>query len=340
MSSEEYDDHYSTMEQPWWANDMLILVFTMLNIGIIVYDLQNNLFETDRSLWWILASIDFVLILFFFFDLLEDYSRCNDKKWWYKTHGWEFLGLVPMFLTGFAAFRAGKILRFLRIFRAFSGILRLIGATSRAKQISVERQVAHLFLIVLTLIVAGGFLVYIFEADYYAINCNVEIPAANCNRVISDFGTALWWALVTTTTVGYGDFTPVTIPGRLIAAVLMLVGIGLVGSLAATFSQVFYNTRASYANDSGGDVTQDPLMVLDRLSNRYEKGLISKEEWEAAALLVRRRMMASMKSLHQEMDNSNDLMVPLQVATKMGLDGEMSSLQKGIEDIEARLEEE
>ena len=60
MSSEEYENHYSTMEQPWWANDMLILVFTMLNIGIIAYDIQNNLFETDRSLWWILATIDFI----------------------------------------------------------------------------------------------------------------------------------------------------------------------------------------------------------------------------------------------------------------------------------------
>lgn len=340
MTNEEYENHYSTMEQPWWANDMLILVFTMLNIGIIVYDLQNDLFNTNRSLWWILASLDFFLILFFFFDLIEDYSRCTDKKWWYKTHGWEFLGLVPMFITGFTAFRAGKFLRFLRIFRAFSGILRLIGATSRAKQISVEQQVLHLFLIVLTLIVAGGFLVYVFEADYYAIHCNVEFPADNCSRVIADFGDALWWALVTTTTVGYGDFTPVTIPGRLIAAVLMLVGIGLVGSLAATFSQVFYNTRSSYSSDSSGDSTQDPLMVLDRLSARYEKGLINKDEWEAAALLVRRRMMANMKSLHHEMDNANDLLVPLQVATKMELDGRMSSLQKGIQNIESRLEEE
>ena len=40
-STEEYSQHYTTMKQPWWANYMLILVMTLLNIGIIVYDLEK-----------------------------------------------------------------------------------------------------------------------------------------------------------------------------------------------------------------------------------------------------------------------------------------------------------
>jgi voltage-gated potassium channel len=56
---------------------------------------------------------------------------------------------------------------------------------------------------------------------------------------IHDFGTALWWAIVTVTTVGYGDHFPVTAVGRLVATVMMMVGIGLIGTLTATVASIF-----------------------------------------------------------------------------------------------------
>lgn len=51
---------------------------------------------------------------------------------------------------------------------------------------------------------------------------------------ITDFGTALWWALTTITTVGYGDHYPVSFEGRLVAAVLMIAGVALIGVVTAT----------------------------------------------------------------------------------------------------------
>jgi len=51
---------------------------------------------------------------------------------------------------------------------------------------------------------------------------------------ITSFGNAVWWAIVTITTVGYGDLVPVTIPGRIIAAVLMVCGIALLSTGAGT----------------------------------------------------------------------------------------------------------
>ena len=49
----------------------------------------------------------------------------------------------------------------------------------------------------------------------------------------------MWWAIVTVTTVGYGDRYPVTAGGRTVAVILMLVGIGLIGVLTATVASVF-----------------------------------------------------------------------------------------------------
>ncbi|WP_345750982.1 potassium channel family protein [Microbacterium rhizophilus] len=53
---------------------------------------------------------------------------------------------------------------------------------------------------------------------------------------ISTFGDALWWALVTVTTVGYGDYFPVTLVGRAVAAGLMIGGIALIGVVTATLA--------------------------------------------------------------------------------------------------------
>ncbi|WP_289182966.1 potassium channel family protein [uncultured Dubosiella sp.] len=53
------------------------------------------------------------------------------------------------------------------------------------------------------------------------------------------FEDALWWSFVTTTTVGYGDLSPASGPGRIVASILMLVGIGLIGSLTSSITSYF-----------------------------------------------------------------------------------------------------
>ena len=63
MEGPDSDERYTTMEQPWWANDYLILVFTLINIGIVIYDLETGL-ESGTRIWWVLAIIDLILIIF------------------------------------------------------------------------------------------------------------------------------------------------------------------------------------------------------------------------------------------------------------------------------------
>ena len=53
---------------------------------------------------------------------------------------------------------------------------------------------------------------------------------------VVDYVVSLWWAFVTVTTVGYGDFSPVTFQGKIIAVVLMFTGIALIGIVTATLA--------------------------------------------------------------------------------------------------------
>ncbi len=79
-------------------------------------------------------------------------------------------------------------------------------------------------ILVILIIFAGGFGVYLAEHDH---------PGANITRL----GDALWWAVVTITTVGYGDYYPVTTVGRIIAVIVMFSGIGIVVSVLTLLSQ-------------------------------------------------------------------------------------------------------
>lgn len=65
----------------------------------------------------------------------------------------------------------------------------------------------------------------------------VEDGAQEAN--IKSLGDTVWWAMATVTTVGYGDKYPTTVPGRIIASVLMLLGIALFGVLTASLSSMF-----------------------------------------------------------------------------------------------------
>jgi len=70
---------------------------------------------------------------------------------------------------------------------------------------------------------------------------------------IQSFGDGIWWAVVTTTTVGYGDFVPVSVIGRGIGFLLMLAGIGIIGLLTANIASMFLSGASERTNDATAD---------------------------------------------------------------------------------------
>jgi voltage-gated potassium channel len=119
----------------------------------------------------------------------------------------------------------GLILPFFRAFRMFRVVI-AIGFLARAAQ-SLQARINIYLGVILPLLVFTCSL-GVYEAEHTARNAN-----------ITNFGDAVWWSFVTVTTIGYGDYYPVTFEGRTIAVLLMLSGLALVSVITVSFASWF-----------------------------------------------------------------------------------------------------
>ena len=128
-----------------------------------------------------------------------------------------------------------------------------------------------------TILLALIFFIGVFGYLFYASEPQVKT-----------FGDGIWWALVTITTVGYGDITPLTTLGRVVAGLLMLLGLGLIATITAIVSAKFIqNYVDSHTND-------DVLEKLQELETEIEKI----EELED-------NVLGKLKELETEVDELN-----------------------------------
>ena len=96
----------------------------------------------------------------------------------------------------------------------------------------LHRAVGHAIRGRVVVYTVSGAVLLVFVASLAVLQSERHYPGAH----ITQFGEALWWAMTTITTVGYGDLTPVSPTGRVIAVLLMIGGISLLGSITATLA--------------------------------------------------------------------------------------------------------
>jgi voltage-gated potassium channel len=131
-------------------------------------------------------------------------------------------------------------------------------ATERFLAILSHRGLFRVLLAAVGLLFLGAWLVLLFEK---------HAPGSN----IHSYHDALWWAVVTVTTVGYGDRFPVTEGGRAVAVILMLVGIGLIGVLTATVASFFVQEHTDANKDQLKAAHEDLGGRLDEIDSRLAR---------------------------------------------------------------------
>jgi len=111
-----------------------------------------------------------------------------------------------------------------------------------------------------TILAALIFFIFLFGYLFYVSEPDVR-----------NLGDGIWWALVTITTVGYGDITPVTTLGRIVASSLMLLGLGLIATITAIVSAKFIqNFVDHHTNDDVLEKLDEMQLELDDIKKKLQ----------------------------------------------------------------------
>lgn len=111
-----------------------------------------------------------------------------------------------------------------------------------------------------TILAALIFFIFLFGYLFYVSEPDVR-----------NLGDGVWWALVTITTVGYGDITPVTTLGRIVASSLMLLGLGLIATITAIVSAKFIqNFVDHHTNDDVLEKLDEMQLELDDIKRKLQ----------------------------------------------------------------------
>jgi voltage-gated potassium channel len=166
-------------------------------------------------------------------------TAAKDRKAWLKKNYFDLIAVIPLD----AIFQLARFVRLFRIVR-----LLLISRRFLSPFFSILRTNG------LDKVIAVTFISLLFSA----------IPIRIFEPTIETYMDAVWWTIVTTTTVGYGDISPETLIGRVIAVYLMIVGIGLVGMITGSIATYFITEEEK---DDTKEYIKSQVDKLDGLSN-------------------------------------------------------------------------
>jgi voltage-gated potassium channel len=199
------------------AFDIALLIFIISSIVVVMLDSIVSLHAKYGPLFYwlewiftILFTIEYILRLI-----------CIKRPWQYVT-SWlgiiDLLAIIPSYLSIFYAgaqsllvFRALRLLRIFRIFKLthFMTEMQFLKTAMR----SSLKKISIFMLLVLALVIILGSIMYLIEGRENGFN---SIPES------------IYWAIVTITTVGYGDISPVTPLGKFVASIIMFIGYGII----------------------------------------------------------------------------------------------------------------
>lgn len=190
-----------------WNEFLTFLALTFL-VAFSYPAFTDSISESTNQ---ILSTVQWVCWLAFAADLLIGIITSDSKVAYLKRHPLEIASVLLPFL---------RPLRLMRVI-SFGGLA--------LQKIAVGRQFAIMVKVAITTI---------FIAYIAAVQITITERAVEGSN-IKTFADGLWWAVTTVTTVGYGDRFPTTTEGRLLAVMLMLMGISLVGVITASVAAWF-----------------------------------------------------------------------------------------------------
>ncbi len=188
----------------------------------------------------------------------------------------DLIVILPYFLALLGGFdlRFLRVLRLLRVFRLtrYSSALRLLKDVVNVEAANIG---AALFILMMMVVLSAS-LVYLAEFEVQPDKFG-SIPAS------------LWWAIITMTSIGYGDAVPVTATGKVLGSIIGIISVGMValptGILASGFNQALHHRRQAYGELIDAILEDGKITEADHERLREARDHMGLSDREAASIL-------------------------------------------------------
>ena len=238
-------------------------LFDLTLLGIILCSVLSVLLESIDEIGLPYAPFFSSMEIFFtgLFTLeyiLRVYSSPRRKKYILSFYGWvDLLAILPTYLGiimgGTEGFMIIRSLRLLRVFRVLklTRYMKEASALGNAIKTSMGKIAVFVFVVVMIAVIMGT-IMYMVEGEE---NGFTSIPQS------------IYWAIVTLTTVGYGDISPATPIGQIIASLLMIMGYGIIAVPTGITTGEYVNPKNSQKRPKSGC----NVLILSNLNRRFIK---------------------------------------------------------------------
>lgn len=214
----------------------LNLLILVLSIYVLLALIIDTFFKLPYDVHNLLQIIDDGICIIFLFDFFLRLYRAENKLDFLKW-GWiDLISSIPS--LPFARF--GRLFRLIRLFRVLRAFRSVKCLTAHIFKNRVQGTFTTVSIITFLVVIFASISILLVETE----------PSSN----IKSAEDAIWWALVTVTTVGYGDKYPVTTEGRFIGVILMFVGVGLFGTFTAFVSSWFISGNSGSSTNAKNDI--------------------------------------------------------------------------------------
>ncbi|SRR6266480_3412326 len=259
------------------AYDLIIGILAIFSLILLIPIYFGHLSSQDVAM---LYYVEDALCVVFLLDFFRSLHLAQDK-WGYflRGGGWlDLLGSIP--ISAFAIFRFARLFRIVRLLQKMTG--------GELRRMFTGRLAQNTLLF--TLVTA---LILVFTIAWLVLLAEQSNPNANINT----YHDAVWWAFVTITTVGYGDYYPVSGWGQSFAVILMFFGLGIIGVLSSYLSSTFISLQRRRKEKVGGGNEQDQDSDADEDEDNAEETSTSNLEVELVAI---KGELAALRKLFEE----------------------------------------
>lgn len=269
--------------------EIFMAVLALVVVAILFVEFTHPLTAEQETM---LANIDLAILIIFAVDYFYRLIRAHDKWLFVKSNIFDLIAIMP-FDKAFRVARLARLVRLARLSRStrltrvlrFSKVIRLFAFSKRIGNTfsGVLKTNGLIYVVLLTvgIVLLGAVGIFMIE------------------DAMESFGDALWWSLVTTTTVGYGDISPESTGGRALAGFLMVVGIGFLGMVTGSIATFFVDRLSSNQEKEKESVVDKQIDYVKQSLDGIED--LSNEEVEY--LLETIRSIRSYKSKNKEQDS-------------------------------------